>query len=94
MRTPSKLTLINDLLRPYGLRCYTWTPGDGQTRYLFSRDLDATYSSARPVCCVLSASEADLVCSVWIQGYEAGQGDDDGQGFEEKDAGYPDREEV
>lgn len=66
-------TMMNAMLRPYGLRCYTWSPGDGCTRYLFSRDLDATYSSARPVCTVLSISEADLAASVWMQGWEAGR---------------------
>ena len=106
MKGKTRLETINAMLRPYGLRCYTWSPGDGVTRYRFSRELDSDYFACRVVVTVLGAGRADLAASVWMQGWEAGrelgvqvtlayaeqQGGDD-QGFQEKDAGHPDQKE-
>lgn len=61
MSKPMRYSEINKMLREYGLQCYTWSPGDGVTRYRFSRDLDSDYSDCRPVVTVLGAGEADLV---------------------------------
>ena len=73
MKAGTRLDLMNATLRPYGLQCYTWSPGDGVTRYRFSRELDSDYSACRAVVTVLGAKQADLVATVWMQGWEAGR---------------------
>ena len=73
-RKKSSVDILNDTLRPYGLQCYTWSPGDGCTGYRFSRDLDSNYFACRPVVTVLGRSDADLVATAWIQGWEARAG--------------------
>jgi hypothetical protein len=73
MPSKNRLETINKTLRPYGIQCYTWSPGDGVTRYRFSRDLDSDYHACRTVVTVLGAKGADLVAGVWMQAYEAGR---------------------
>ena len=69
----SRLERLNELMRPYGLQCYTWSPGDGVTRYRFSRELDSDYFACRAVVTVLGYGQADLVATTWAQAWEAGR---------------------
>lgn len=69
----SRLETLNEKLRPYGLQCYTWSPGDGVTRYRFSHDLDSCFSSCSEFCTVLGAGQAELVAKAYLRGHEIGQ---------------------
>lgn len=71
MAKDTRLSELNKMLRSYGIQCYTWSPGDGQTRYRFSEDLDSIYSDCREIATVLGAGNADLFATAWIRGYQA-----------------------
>lgn len=68
----NRLETLNAQLRTYGLQCYSYSPGDGVTRYRFSRDLDSDYFACRAVVTVLGYGQADLVATTWAQAWEAG----------------------
>jgi hypothetical protein len=50
--------LLNLVKSHFGITAYTYSPGDGQTRYKFSTDLDSNYFGCRSLYTCLGVREA------------------------------------
>ena len=54
----SRLSELEDKARRAGLYVYTYSPGDGVTRYRFSREAGSDYFACRSVYTALGLAEA------------------------------------
>lgn len=60
--------LVETTAREVGLYCTTYSPGDGYTRYRFSRE-DGDYFAVRGIYTALGRKDA----LTWLEGYRQGR---------------------
>ncbi len=70
----SRLTNLRNTAAHYGLYIYTYSPGDGVTRYRFSKNANSDYFACYPNYIALGISEAEHYVAGFINGYYARDG--------------------
>jgi len=65
MSRKERLQDLHRWAKHLGLTVYTWSPGDGTTRYKFNFDADTCYYGCRSLYTALGLKEA----FTWLNGY-------------------------
>ena len=71
----SRLTDLRDLAARHGLYIYTYSPGDGITRYRMSNSSHSNYFACHALHTALGFSQAQLYVTGFIDGYWNGHVD-------------------
>lgn len=69
IKNKTKMQWLMDYCKRANLYVYTYSPGDGITRYKFSKDADSDYFGCQSYYVVLGFKEAEIFATGFLEGY-------------------------